>query len=208
MAPLASAAAIAQAEQAVRAHYETQAAVSAQRMLAVDASALYPPFLAHLPPGGHILDAGCGAGRDSRQFLAQGYRVTAFYASAALCAIATDLLGQPVFNLTFQTIAFEECFDGVWANASLLHLPPDVLPDVLRRLSRALNPGGVLYASFMHGEGSGTRGGLLFAYQTEASFAHLLQAHLDLALLETWQSGDLPAARREIRWLHALVRKR
>src|SRR5438309_6932977 len=105
-------------ERTTRAHYEDNAPTAFARMLAADRSALealYQPFLAHLPPGGHILDAGCGSGRDSRVFLDRGCRVTAIDGSGAMAALASAYLGQAVLHLTFQEITFEACFDGVWA---------------------------------------------------------------------------------------------
>ena len=56
----------------------------------VDMAPLQQRFLARLPVGAHILDAGCGSGRDSKAFQEQGYRVTAFDASSRLvelCAV-------------------------------------------------------------------------------------------------------------------------
>ena len=62
----------------------------------VEMSALYAPFLAHIPKSGRILDAGCGSGRDSRYFLQQGYKIEAFDASAEMCRLASILIGQTV----------------------------------------------------------------------------------------------------------------
>ena len=59
---------------------------------------LYEPFLAHIPAGGRILDAGCGVGRDSKAFLARGYRVVSFDASEKMVAMTTQLTGQPALT--------------------------------------------------------------------------------------------------------------
>jgi SAM-dependent methyltransferase len=119
----------------------------------------YDAFLPLLPVGGRILDAGCGSGRDSRAFLERGYAVTAFDASAALGSRAARLLSRPVLQLTFQEMAFAEEFDGVWACASLLHVPRAELDGVLARLARALVPGGAAFLSFKYGDGEGERDG-------------------------------------------------
>ena len=195
-------------DHATRAYYQDNATVAFVRMLEADSSALYPPFLVHVPPGGHVLDAGCGAGRDSRYFLAQGYQVTALDASERMAALAAAHIGQPVLRMAFQDVAFESCFDAIWASASLLHVPKREIGDVLGRLSRALKPRGVLYASFMYGEGEGTRGGLLFNYYTEPSLREELANHQELNPLRMWQTTDLPPARQDVRWLHVLVQKR
>jgi SAM-dependent methyltransferase len=109
---------------------------------------LYRHFLPLLPDRGRILDAGCGSGRDAKAFSALGHQVTAFDASPALIALAERNLGQPVHCLRFQDITWQDSFDGIWACASLLHVPAVELPDAMQRLCRALEPGGILYASF------------------------------------------------------------
>jgi len=53
-------------------------------------------FLAALPPGGQIMDLGCGSGRDSRWFLSQGYAVDALDASEELCKLAQQHTGIAV----------------------------------------------------------------------------------------------------------------
>ena len=116
-----------------------------------DIGELYDAFLPLLPDGARILDAGCGSGRDSRAFLDRGYEVTAFDASAALVEKASALLGRPVRRLTFQEMDYTEAFEGVWACASLLHVPRAEFDAVLARLARALVPGGVAFLSFKYG---------------------------------------------------------
>ena len=62
-------------------YYRQQAQAYAQATQGVDMAALYARFTPHLPTGGRVLDAGCGAGRDARAFAAMGYQVAAFDAS-------------------------------------------------------------------------------------------------------------------------------
>lgn len=90
-------------------------------------------------------NAGCVAGYASRHFLDRGYTVTAFDAALPLVAFASQLLQQPVLQLRFDTIHFIGQFDAIWAGASLLHVPRHALPAALRRLARALRPGGLCY---------------------------------------------------------------
>src|SRR5579864_7240756 len=84
----------------------------------LDLSAFYAHFLAVLPPEAHILDAGCGSGRDAKIFLDRGYRVTAIDASSELAQLAAEYTKQPCEVLRFQEMEFREEFDGVWACAS------------------------------------------------------------------------------------------
>src|SRR5687768_2348818 len=106
----------------------------------VDMTALYKPFLEHLPDKAHILDAGCGSGRDSLYFLQNGYRVTAIDASIKLSKMASKLIKQSVLNITFQEMNFKNEFDGIWASASLLHISRRQINDVLIQMAKALKP--------------------------------------------------------------------
>ncbi|NCA72135.1 MAG: class I SAM-dependent methyltransferase, partial [Sphingobacteriia bacterium] len=135
------------------AYYEDQAGAFFAGTVGVDMTPLYARFLALVPPGAHLLDAGCGSGRDALAFQRLGYRVSACEASPALARLASDYCGLPVEVRRFQDIDWVARFDAIWACASLLHVPMLELPGVMRRLARALVPGGVLYASFKHGAG-------------------------------------------------------
>src|SRR5262245_33297557 len=100
------------------AYYDAQAEQYALETRTAEMGRLYEPFLKLVPSGGHILDAGCGSGRDALAFRRLGYRVTAFDASPVLCKMAEDLIGQSVSVLRFQEVAFREEFDSIWACAS------------------------------------------------------------------------------------------
>ncbi len=134
------------------AFYANNAETYACQTLALDMSESRQRLTALLPAGGHVLDAGCGAGRDARAFKDAGYAVTAFDACAELAIIASRTLGEPVKVLRFADIEFERCFDGVYASGSLLHLDEPELADALARLVTSLKPGGVLVALFKHGD--------------------------------------------------------
>ena len=82
-------------------------------------------FLALLPPGGHILELGCGAGGDTAEMLAQGFDVRATDGSPEMAAVASKRLGRPVETLLFHELDEVEAYDAVWANACLLHVPRD-----------------------------------------------------------------------------------
>ena len=164
-------------------------------------------FLAHFPVAGRILDAGCGSGRDTRAFLDAGYAVEAFDGSAPLAELAGSLIGQPVRVLDFRQADWRAEFDGVWACASLLHVPWAELPGVVGRLVAALRSGGVLYMSFKHGRGERVAGdGRFFLDLDEAGLDELLAAVPGLALIECWRSPDQLGGDRPD-WLNALARK-
>jgi len=173
--------------------------------VAVAMGPLYARFLPHIPPGGHILDAGCGSGRDTRAFLDLGYRVTAFDASPTLAALAEHHTGRPVQVLRLQDLMWSREFDGIWACASLLHVPAADLPDALGRLALALHPGGILYASFKYGRGEREHQGRRFTDRDEAGLQALLGQVPSLTELETWITEDLRPGRTAERWLNTLL---
>lgn len=189
-------------------YYDQHANTFFEQTVEVDMTPLWERFLAHIPAGGHILDAGCGSGRDARAFRDQGYQITAFDGSAELARLATEYLGCPVRHLQFQALDYTNCFDGIWACASLLHVPYDQLNEVLRRFTLALKPGGVWYLSFKWGQGEREHQGRRFTDLDEAGLNRLLAGHPALEMLEIWPTADRRPGRDEERWLNALLRRR
>ena len=104
----------------------------------VDMSYARDLFLKYVKPGGHILDAGCGSGRDSLAFMAAGYEVDAFDASEEICRIVSERLGFPVACKRFEDLDGAEEYDGIWCCASLLHVRKRDMADVMKRLERLL----------------------------------------------------------------------
>ena len=152
---------------------------------------IYQEFLSQLKDNAHILDAGCGSGRDSLFFLKQGYQVTAIDAAKELVKLSSKLLGQEVLQLRFQELEFEEEFDGIWACASLLHISRDEIDDVLERFSRALVKGGVIYMSFKYGDKEVYEKGRFFNYYDEDSFQKLVDKFVELEVIKLWQTIDV-----------------
>ena len=112
-------------------------------------------FLALLQPGGSILELGCGAGGDTADMLARGYNVRPTDGSPEMAAVASKHLGRTVETLLFHDLDEVEAYDGVWANACLLHVPRNELAYILRLIWRALKPEGVFYASYKAGDAEG-----------------------------------------------------
>ncbi|MES2899507.1 MAG: class I SAM-dependent methyltransferase [Pseudomonadota bacterium] len=189
-------------------YYEANADTFFDQTVDVDMSPLYARFLGHVPLGAHIVDAGCGSGRDAKAFMARGYQVTAFDASAALAERASALLGIPVPCRSFADITEVDVYDGVWACASLLHVPQHELLGTLQALSAALRRGGTLYASFK--EGTAERSDLTGRHFTDmtAERLHALFAGVpQLALVERWSTSDRRGDRPEQIWWNVLARK-
>jgi SAM-dependent methyltransferase len=187
--------------------YDRNAEEFCARMLDLDVGHLYEPFLDLLPPGAHILDAGCGPGRDTRAFLARGYRVTALDASREMAARCGRLTGQSVLHQRFQELDFAEAFDGIWACASLLHVPDAEAGEVFRRMRRALRPGGVWYMSFKVGEGERRDGDRLFNDYTEERLSRTLRESAQVTPLRMWRTPSVQPGRADVLWLNALVRR-
>jgi SAM-dependent methyltransferase len=95
-----------------------------------------------------ILDLGCGPGRDLAALRARGHDPVGLDGSARFVAMAQDHTGVPVWQQDLLELALPDAhFDGVFANASLFHVPAQELPRVLGELFACLVPGGVLFAS-------------------------------------------------------------
>lgn len=112
-------------------------------------------FLTALPARATILELGCGGGHDAAYMMSRGFDVTPTDGSAELAREAEKRLGRPVRVMRFEVLDATEIFDGIWAEASLLHVPRSVLPDVFDRILRALKMGGIFHASFKAGEADG-----------------------------------------------------
>ena len=168
---------------------------------------IYQKFLPLVPKNGSILDAGCGSGRDSRYFLSQGYKVDAFDASYEMATLATRYIGQEVKCLTFDKIKEVGVYDGVWAAASLLHLPFSELPKTFEHLSRALKNEGLFYASFKYGEQEYNKEGRHFTLLNEEKVESLFRDIDTLQLLDVWLSDDVRQERKGEKWLNLLAKK-
>lgn len=186
--------------------YDEYADEYVRATVGMNMESLYEPFLSHVPPCGWILDAGCGSGRDSKIFLDRGYHVVSIDASQKMVDATTALTAQKARLLAFQEVGFSEEFDGVWACASLLHVPLRELPGVIGTLASALRPSGVFYASFKMGYGERNQDGRLFTDMDEATITALVGSIGGLELLRLWHSDD-QRPDRDDKWLNVLLRK-
>lgn len=188
------------------AFYDSNAERFAADTGCVDMSALHARFLRHVRPGGRILDAGCGVGRNALAFAERGYLVVAFDASADMVRLARERTAgrAEVLQLRFDNVAWREEFDGIWACASLLHVPAADLPVTIGRLAGALRRGGAFYMSFKYGVGERVANERRFTDQTEESLRAVLRG-TEFDLVEVWITGDVRACRSDERWLNAVV---
>jgi SAM-dependent methyltransferase len=100
-----------------------------------------------------ILDFGCGPGRDLLTLQRLGHVAVGLEGSARFVEMARQLTGCEVLHQDFLRLELPAArFDGIFANASLFHVPTQELPRVLRELHAALRPRGVLFSSNPRGD--------------------------------------------------------
>ncbi|RYY36035.1 MAG: class I SAM-dependent methyltransferase, partial [Sphingomonadales bacterium] len=121
------------------------------------------------------LEFGCGGGRDAEALLANGFQVEPTDGSAEMAAKAAERLGRPVRVMRFDELSEVAAYDGIWANASLLHVPREALGTVLALVFRALKPGGLHWASYKAGGAAGRDG--LGRYYNYLDRAALIQTY-------------------------------
>lgn len=187
-------------------YYDENAEAFFNSTYQVDMDALYAPFLKYLPKQGHILDLGCGSGRDSLAFKKLGYTVTAMDLSAELVKKAAQLTGLKVQQKSFYDLDEIRQYDGIWACASLLHCERHRLDDVLQRMMNALKTDGVMYLSFKYGDSDREQDGRKFTDLNEDQVSVLLSNYRPLKLLNQWITTDQRPDREE-QWLNLLIQK-
>jgi SAM-dependent methyltransferase len=125
-----------------------------------------------------ILDFGCGPGRDLKVFRELGHEAIGLEGAARFVAMARDYSGCAVWQQDFLRLDLpEQYFDGIFANASLFHVPTQELPRVLRELRTALKPDGVLFSSNPRGDNQeGWHGARYGCYHEWARWRDLVTA--------------------------------
>ena len=112
-------------------------------------------FLSVLKPDSHILDLGCGPGRDANYFISKGYEVTGVDISSKMVEIAKRAAPEATFVVSdIEGFSYSEnTYDAVWASASLLHIPKSDFASVLTKIRQCLKPKGIFYLSMKKGQG-------------------------------------------------------
>jgi 2-polyprenyl-3-methyl-5-hydroxy-6-metoxy-1,4-benzoquinol methylase len=172
----------------------------------LDMTGFYEPFVATLPKNAHILDAGCGSGRDTRAFLMMGYRVTAIDLSEEMVIRARAFSGAEVQKRGIEDVDEVAVYDGVWSCASLLHVPQKNLQSAMSGLFRSLKPSGSWFLSFKNGSGERVEGERVFTDMNESALRQTVTSIGGLSVAGMWLTqGGRPG--QETTWLCALLRK-
>ena len=154
-----------------------------------------------------ILDFGCGPGRDLKSFADRGHFAVGLEGSARFAEMARAHSGCEVLHQDFLKLELPPAaFNGVFANASLFHVPGQELPRVLKELHAALKPRGVLFTSNPHGDRSeGWNRGRYGAYHDLAAWRDYMGAAGFAELTHYYRPPGLP--REQQPWLASVWRK-
>ncbi len=200
-------------------YYDDHANDFVSETINADMQSLYARFIQNLANKDslHILDLGCGSGRDVYYFANMGYQVIAIDGSQALINLAKysyHIKLSKNTNISWQCLKFTDVaklnwghrFDGIWACASLLHVPYKELPKLIEDLLETLEADGVLYVSFKYGDAERVDNGRFFCDMNETRWQDIVLQLKTKVDYETWLSADVRPSS-EIQWFNVMIKK-
>lgn len=170
-----------------------------------------------LPRGGKVLDAGCAYGNQSNLLQQKGFSIEGVDLSSVFISRAKELYPRIAFTrMDIRNLQFEdERFDGIWANAVLLHLTDEDIILTLDQFRRVLKPRGILFVSFKKGSGSGKKletftadDERFYNLKEMATIAPMLEAHgFEVVGHAQMNESARNAQVRDLEWINILTRK-
>ena len=192
--------------------YELKAAKYAEETLPIRLDDLWNIFSAMLCPGAYVLDLGCGAGRDLKELARRGFCVIGLEYSVPLAELARQYSRQEVWvgDMRVFDLGVRK-FDGIWAVASLLHIPRNEISGVLRNLYDALRSKGILLTSMKKGERNETApDGRNFEFYQPQEWERMLKTvgfEIEGHQTSTEKRQTLSGDARQIDWFVTIARK-
>lgn len=164
-------------------------------------------FLDRIPIGSHILELGCGTGRDAARMIERGFRVDPTDGTPAMVAKARERYGVHARLMRFDQLASIDEYDAIWAHACLIHAPREALGSILAAIFRALRSGGLHHASFKQGEDEirDDRGRLNSRFTEHEVAEHYATQGFEMIELYPWQGAGADGEMRD--WLAITVEK-
>ena len=188
-------------------YYNSNAARYFSDTVNVDMTECCDRFLKYVVPGGRIIDIGAGSGRDIKYFKDKGYIVEGIDASEEMCRMAVEYTGIAVRREKIQDWNPQRRYDGIWANASLLHLSFQEMQDFLCKSVENLAEDGCLYFSVKTGILTGTNiDGRYFTNYNDEEISYILKPYIDDFFVDKWITEDT-LARKQISWFNVLIVK-
>ncbi len=171
-------------------------------------------FMKGVPKGGRILDVGCAGGRDSKIFANNGFKVTGIDLVEAFLREARKKVRRAKFiKMDVRKLKFpEKYFDAVWANAVLVHIYKQDIPQALKSFYKVLKSGGRLHIRMKKGKGMKEVSEKLSLYKKRI-FIYLSEVELEKLVkkagFKILKSKLYPdeLGRKEVKWIGILAEK-
>ena len=159
-------------------------------------------FARYCQPSDLIADVGCGPGFDGELLRARGFRVIGLDLSCQMIRIGKRMFDWPFIQADMEALPFLPGLDGLWVNASLLHIERSVVPETLNDFSSVLKPGGVFFVSVKNGAGEKWEPGdegvpRWFTYWREDALGEVVR-DAGFQILDMWSNED---------WIKCCARK-
>lgn len=188
-------------------YYDDNAQSYIDQTFNIDLTFLADKFLDLIVGQGNILDLGCGSGRDAFYFNKLGYNVYGVDGSAAMVNHVKSFLGDRVTQATYESYECDLTFDGIWACASLIHVPEKDMLKIIRKYTRALNRNGIFYMSFKKRKKNYKDEGRNFTCYDEQRLLKVLLQVEGLKVLEIFETVDIREGHDGEPWINVLCRK-